>query len=333
MPRLSISYRRADSDAITGRLFDRLTDYYGRKSVFRDIDNIPLGTDFREHIGEALTRSDILLAIVGPEWLSASQSGRVRLQDEDDYVRIEIETALQRRIPVIPVLIGKTEMPKAKELPESLRDFAYRNAVRVDTGKDFEHHVNVLIGEMNEIMGWRPPRKGRGTRMLAMTAGLVIALLAAGTWAYFSWWSRPAWTSVPYLGVAYREIGQREIEGRENNPRILQYISAVTSTEGVEDDKIDWASPFVEWCLNQVGISGPKNLDPRAWQQWGRELTEPQVGAIGIFKTGAELWHVSFVVGVRDDTLHVLGGNQSDSVRISVYRRELAETFRMPPSR
>ena len=141
MPRLSISYRRADTAPITGRIFDRLNQYYGENSVFRDIDNIPAGVDFRKHVSAALGKSDVLLAIVGEQWLSASKDGQSRLHNEKDHVRIEVETALQRNIPIIPVLIGNATMPDAQQLPPSLQDFAYYNGVRVDPEKDFNHHI------------------------------------------------------------------------------------------------------------------------------------------------------------------------------------------------
>src|SRR5437867_1755863 len=124
MAKLSISYRRADSEAITGRLFDRLTSHYGKGSVFRDIDNIPPGIDFRRHINEALQKSDVLIAVVGPKWLGPVKGGAARINDETDQVRIELETALQRGIPVIPVMVGGMKPPKPQQLPDTLRDFA-----------------------------------------------------------------------------------------------------------------------------------------------------------------------------------------------------------------
>jgi tetratricopeptide (TPR) repeat protein len=151
MPKIAVSYRRADSDAITGRIFDRLSQHYGRESVFRDIDNIPPGIDFRDYINQALHETAILLAIVGPKWLGV-KGGQSRIMDEADPVRIEVETAMQCGIPVIPVLIGNTKMPGAAQLPDSLKDFAFRNALRVDPGQDFDHHSGRLIRAMDQIL-------------------------------------------------------------------------------------------------------------------------------------------------------------------------------------
>ena len=163
MPRITISYRRDDSGVITGRIFDRLAAHYGRDAVFRDIDNIPPGVDFRQHIAKVLDESDILLAIVGPRWLGA-RGGQNRLDDEADPVRLEIETGLRKQMPVIPVLVLRAGMPKVGQLPETVKDFAYRHAVQVDAGQDFDIHSARLIRAMDRILrqkqGLPPPPGG-----------------------------------------------------------------------------------------------------------------------------------------------------------------------------
>jgi hypothetical protein len=144
MPRITISYRRDDSLDITGRIFDRLAGHFGREAVFRDIDSIPLGADFRRHIDRVLGESDIILAIVGPRWIGPDNE-HLRLASPADPVRLEIETALGKDKPLIPVLVSHAGMPDPDVLPDSLRDFAYRNAVQVDSGQDFDVHVSRLI--------------------------------------------------------------------------------------------------------------------------------------------------------------------------------------------
>jgi WD40 repeat protein len=151
MPKISISYRRADSEAITGRIFDRLIAHFGKDSIFRDIDNIPLGIDFRQHINETLLKTNVLLAIVGPEWLG--QRGETdRIREAADPVRVEIETALRRRVPLVPILIGNAKMPTEEQLPPGLKDFAFRNAIKVDTGLDFDYHMERLIRELDGLL-------------------------------------------------------------------------------------------------------------------------------------------------------------------------------------
>jgi peptidoglycan hydrolase-like protein with peptidoglycan-binding domain len=151
MPRITISYRRDDSGAITGRIFDRLVGYYGRESVFRDIDNIPLGVDFRQHINSILDQSDIVLAIVGPRWIGPRR-GQSRLDDAADPVRVEIEVALRKDVPLIPVLVLRAMMPQVSQLPESLKDFAYRNGIQVDTDQDFDNHITRLMRAMDQLL-------------------------------------------------------------------------------------------------------------------------------------------------------------------------------------
>jgi hypothetical protein len=151
MPRIAISYRRDDSLDITGRIFDRLAGHFGREAVFRDIDSIPLGVDFRRHIDRVLDDTDIILAIVGPRWIGPANE-QLRLASPADPVRLEIETALSKDKPLIPVLVSRAVMPHPDVLPESLHDFVYRNAVQVDSGQDFDVHVGRLIRAIERLL-------------------------------------------------------------------------------------------------------------------------------------------------------------------------------------
>jgi hypothetical protein len=151
MAKIVISYRRTDSD-VTGRIFDRLVQRYGKDSVFRDIDNIPFGIDFRKVINDALHGTDVLIAIVGPNWRGTRKQGSARINDDNDLVRIEVETALQREIPVIPALVGGAIMPKPTELPDSLRDFLFRNAANIDSGRNFDTDIERLMRSMDSLL-------------------------------------------------------------------------------------------------------------------------------------------------------------------------------------
>src|SRR5262245_22586970 len=153
MTKILLSYRRSDSAAIAGRIFDRLVSRYGSDAVFMDVDNIPFGTDFREHIRETLIASDVLVAIVGPQWLGVREDGQSRIRQDTDPVRIEIETALQARVPIIPVLVDGTEMPEPTALPDTLERFCYLNAASIESGRDFHHQVDRLIRSVDTILG------------------------------------------------------------------------------------------------------------------------------------------------------------------------------------
>ena len=155
MAKITVSYRRNNSDAITGRIFDRLLAHYGADTVFRDIDNIPPGIDYRKYISEALASTDILLAIVGPQWTGKTTDGSIRIQQPTDLVRIEVETALRRDIPVVPVLVGHATMPQPTDLPDEIQDFAFRHAVKVDAQEDFDDHVRRLIRSLDRLLQTR----------------------------------------------------------------------------------------------------------------------------------------------------------------------------------
>jgi TIR domain len=175
MPTIAISYRREDTRWIVGRIFDHLVGYYGRESIFMDIDGVPLGLDFRDQIRNTLQRSDIVLAVIGPQWLAVQkETGQPRIVDETDWVRIEIEAALGKKIPVIPVLIDRTPLPKPNELPEALREFAYRQATNIDTGVDFQTQMDRLIRSIDELL----ERQGNTTKGSAeKKSGHVVGLL------------------------------------------------------------------------------------------------------------------------------------------------------------
>lgn len=152
MAKLFVSYRRDDTVGLAGRIYDRLAAHFGRDAIFMDVDAIPFGVDFRKYLNDAVGRCDVLLAIIGKDWLSISREGKRRLDDPSDFVRIEIESALQRGIPVIPLLIEPATMPRDNELPEPLQDLAYRNAAEVDPGRDFHSHMDRLIRGVDYLL-------------------------------------------------------------------------------------------------------------------------------------------------------------------------------------
>jgi hypothetical protein len=153
LAKIIISYRRSDSDVFAGRVRDRIASRYGEDSVFIDVDNIPFGKDFRVHIQEVMAEADAVLIVIGPKWLGASKGGHSRIKDDADPVRIEVETALAKGTPTIPILVGKTNMPKPEQLPDSLRNFAFINAAPVDTGRDFHRDLNRVMATINAIIG------------------------------------------------------------------------------------------------------------------------------------------------------------------------------------
>jgi hypothetical protein len=164
--RIAISYRREDSAAITGRIFDRLAARYGSDCVFRDVDNIPLGVDFREYISRTLAETDVTLVVVGKRWFGARR-GRRRIDDPDDPVRVEVETALRTGMSVVPVLVEGSGMPKADQLPDGLKDLIYRNGLDVDPGLDFDQHIERLFRNIDSILAEIERRHAEAARHAA----------------------------------------------------------------------------------------------------------------------------------------------------------------------
>jgi hypothetical protein len=140
-----ISYRRDDSEGEAGRLFDDLTRVFGMDGVFMDVSGIRPGLDFVKAIEKNVADCGVLLAVVGPTWVSITNSaGQRRLEDPGDFVVLEIASALQRNVPVIPVLVHGAAMPAPDRLPESLKSFSFRNSVELSHTR-WNSDVQLLI--------------------------------------------------------------------------------------------------------------------------------------------------------------------------------------------
>ncbi|HXO30171.1 MAG TPA: toll/interleukin-1 receptor domain-containing protein, partial [Thermoanaerobaculia bacterium] len=146
-----INYRREDSAGHTGRLFDRLSARLPGR-VFMDIDTLEPGVDFVEVIEKAVGFCQVLIVVMGQEWLRVKDAaGRRRLDDPADFVRLEVATALQRTIRVIPVLVQGASMPRAEELPEDLAKLARRNAIELSDAR-WAYDVDRLIKTIEEVL-------------------------------------------------------------------------------------------------------------------------------------------------------------------------------------
>jgi ABC-type amino acid transport substrate-binding protein len=164
--RIFINYRRDDTDFPAGWLYERLASRFGESQVFKDVDSIQLGDDFVEVINEAVGSCDVLLAVIGDQWLSVvDQAGRRRLDSPDDFVRLEIEAALARDVRVIPILVEGARMPRADELPPSLARLARRQALELNPNRfdaDTSRLIDVLDRNITEIRGQSVAGDGHG---------------------------------------------------------------------------------------------------------------------------------------------------------------------------
>jgi formylglycine-generating enzyme required for sulfatase activity len=164
MPKIFVSYRHEDSSYLSGIIASRLATAFGQSEIVLDVDNIPPGQDFREHIKRELQKCDYLIAVIGKAWLTVrDEGGRPRLENPADWVRIELEAALGResKIPVIPVLLDNLPPLKQEQLPESLQELAYRQALSIRPPSDFDQDVEKLIEKIKSQEKARnnPPKR------------------------------------------------------------------------------------------------------------------------------------------------------------------------------
>lgn len=159
--RIFISYRRDDAPAYAGRLFDQLSSRFGASQVFMDVDTLEPGVDFVQRIEESVGSADVLIAVIGRSWASAvDENGNRRLDEPDDFVRLEVGGALRRDIRVIPVLVNGAKMPQAEELPEDLDGLARRNGLEIaDT--DWRSGTERLFVAIEHVLGTPAPATTR----------------------------------------------------------------------------------------------------------------------------------------------------------------------------
>jgi hypothetical protein len=185
-PKVLISYRREDSAAYAGRIQDRLQRAFGRNLLFMDVDNIPLGVNFVQVVCDEVAKCDVLLAVIGRSWLHAQDAeGKRRLDSPHDPVRIEISTALQRQIRVVPILLDGAMVPKADELPEELKELALRNGLDVRHAS-FHNDMNKLIRSL------KAPHRVENIKLICVGCGSgLLAGVLPGLLTAFSWWGTP----------------------------------------------------------------------------------------------------------------------------------------------
>lgn len=146
MREIFISYRRSDTEESVGRISEALKRKFGEDAVFKDVDSIPAGSDFREAIDKALLDAKVVLVAIGVNWNTP------RLREEDDYVRMEIQAALASGKRVIPLLVGGAKMPERADLPPEVGELVFRNALPVRPDPDFPRDVDRLIDALQKTV-------------------------------------------------------------------------------------------------------------------------------------------------------------------------------------
>ena len=193
MRAIFISYRREDTEGHAGRLFEDLCDRFGKESVFMDVTGIEPGRDFRRAIEQQVAACGVLLAVIGKDWLTLTDAqGKRRLDDPFDFVRLETANALKRDIPVIPVLVHQSVMPRAEQLPVDLKDLAFRNSVEL-THARWSSDVQLLIKALLPYVDASPvappagPAPSTTTGQRARWALVPLTALVLGGGGYVAW--------------------------------------------------------------------------------------------------------------------------------------------------
>jgi TIR domain len=209
--RVFISYRRNDSAGHAGRVHDRLAQEFGADLLFMDVDNLPLGADFIKALHKEVAKCRVLLAVIGPGWLDVRDgSGQRRLNNPNDFVRVEIAAALQRKIPVIPILLEGTAIPSADQLPPDLQELSVRHGINVrhdSFHSDMDRLIRGLKGQMASKpvepqkppgqLGEPPTKLSRERRPIFMALVVAIIGLASLIW----------WATDRYRGSASNAFG------------------------------------------------------------------------------------------------------------------------------
>jgi hypothetical protein len=203
MGRIFVSYRRNDVPDMVGRIYDNLKIEFRGHEIFKDVDSIRIGSDFRPVIKQALDDCQIVLVAIGPNWLtSKDEHGRLRLDDPSDFVRLELEAAFERAVPVIPILVAGVEIPPPNALPETLRPLSYLQALPIRRDPDFVSDIFKLKREIKRILS-------TGGRRLVVIGGMVVAalvLLSAAVWIFGVPWTPPSRGVASPKGKNCREI-------------------------------------------------------------------------------------------------------------------------------
>ena len=205
-----ISYRRQDSQSAAGRLADDIKEIIVDVPVFRDVETIAPGVDFVEAINRALESCGVLLAVIGPRWLTAvDAAGQRRLDNPDDYTRLEIATALKRSdVRVIPVLVEGAQMPSPGELPADLQALARRNAVELSDNR-WNYDVSRLAATVCDALGVAQATPGTHSHQRHWLIMAAVALAVVGM-GYLGWRAQTPLSpevSAPPPAVATTEPG------------------------------------------------------------------------------------------------------------------------------
>jgi len=238
--KIFISYRRSDTEGYAGRIFDRLGTKFGRENIFMDVDTIQPGENFVEAIEKAVSSCDVLIALIGDEWLTITdEDGNRRLDNPHDFVRVETSAALKRGIRVIPVLLSGTAMPKEQELPEALQPLTELNALEIRHGS-FDPGIEKLESAIDtcirEVHGSQENLLQRIPGWAWIGSSVLIIIIALS----FLFGSKLGERSITQLGIT--EIAESKVPGDIEPTNDLSITSNNITIDDSENEEMEPAS-------------------------------------------------------------------------------------------
>lgn len=196
MATIFINYRRSDSRGTTFALREKLLKHFKENELFLDIEGLGGGEDFVNALAKTVSLADVMVVIIGPQWLDARDAeGNPRLHQPDDFVRIEIASAIAQEKKILPVLLEGAQMPSAEDLPNDMKDLSRRNAVELRLNR-IEDDAREIAKTLKELV---PDKNVSQKKMVRTAAGAAAAALICGTLAgpYLSNWSGVEWAPNP----------------------------------------------------------------------------------------------------------------------------------------
>jgi TIR domain len=288
MSGIFISYRREDSAAHAGRLYDRLSAQFGADQVFMDVDDIPPGADFARQIDAKVGSCDAMVVVIGKNWLATrNAAGQLRLSDPDDFVGLEVSLALQRNVLVIPVLVGGAQVPGAEELRADLRDLARRNALTLND-QEFQRDTDALINALEKLPGLRKrpaavsdekyaDLRKKLLRRLVWKVPLILLLMSFAVW----WQSSKEQGSSPGTNAAVSAAFAGDWAGEVTYPWGAKYSERFTfkpdgsklfgtagflgSGRGIEDGQLEGDSISFSTRFEEVSGTEKRARKNRYW--------------------------------------------------------------------